>query len=130
MIEVFAQRLGSIADPLLMVERVVTAADGTVTYPRLATEMTTNRIPAELICRQLAMIPHSDLMFLKTALTEIRLKDRYADTRGDARLTYRLSVRKPTPDFSLVFWTPFLPLMAKLPSRVELPVFARGAAMR
>lgn len=44
--EVFAQRLGSIADPLLMVERVITNADGTFTYNRLAPKMMTSRTPA------------------------------------------------------------------------------------
>ena len=114
-IEVFAQRLGSIADPLLMVERVVTAADGTVTYPRLATEDDDKQNPGGVDLPTIGDDPSFRLDVPEDGTYRIRLKDRYADTRGDARLTYRLSVRKPTPDFSLVVLDAFPSADGKAP---------------
>ncbi|MFO1000700.1 MAG: hypothetical protein U0936_10190 [Planctomycetaceae bacterium] len=114
-IEVFAQRLGSIADPLLMVERIATAADGTVSYPRLATEDDDKQNPGGVDLPTIGDDPSFRLDVPEDGTYRIRLKDRYADTRGDARLTYRLSVRKPTPDFSLVLLDAFPSADGKAP---------------
>ncbi|MCA9012525.1 MAG: hypothetical protein KDB01_22395, partial [Planctomycetaceae bacterium] len=46
----------------------------------------------------------------------IRLRDRYGDTRGDPRLTYRLSVRPPKPDFKLVVFDAFPSADGKVPA--------------
>lgn len=114
-IEVFAQRLGSIADPLLMVERVVTAADGAVTYTRLATEDDDKQNPGGADLPTLGDDPAFRLDVPEDGTYRTRLKDRYADTRGDSRLTYRLSVRAPKPDFSLVVFDAFPSADGKAP---------------
>ncbi|MCA9013230.1 MAG: hypothetical protein KDB01_25945, partial [Planctomycetaceae bacterium] len=105
--EVFAQRLGSAADPLLMIERIVTNADGTVTYNRLATEDDDKQNPGGADLPTLSDDPSFRLDVPEDGTYRIRLRDRYGDTRGDPRLTYRLSVRPPKPDFKLVVFDAF-----------------------
>jgi len=114
-IELFAQRLGSNADPLLMVERVVTAADGAVTYTRLATEDDDKQDPGGADLPTLGDDPSFRLDVPEDGTYRIRLRDRYADARGDSRLTYRLSVRNPKPDFSLVVFDAFPSADGKAP---------------
>jgi hypothetical protein len=114
-VEVFAQRLGSNADPLLMVERVVTAADGAVTYARLATEDDDKQNPGGADLPTLGDDPSFRLDVPEDGTYRIRLRDRYADTRGDSRLGYRLSVRAPKPDFSLVVFDAFPSADGKAP---------------
>ena len=114
-IEVFAQRLGSIADPLLFVERVITNADGTVTYNRLATEDDDKQNPGGVDLPTLSDDPSFRLDVPEDGTYRIRLRDRYGDTRGDPRLNYRLSVRAPKADFSLVVFDAFPSADGKLP---------------
>lgn len=111
----FAQRLGSIADPLLFVERVITNADGTVTYNRLATEDDDKQNPGGVDLPTLSDDPSFRLDVPEDGTYRIRLRDRYGDTRGDPRLNYRLSVRAPKADFSLVVFDAFPSADGKLP---------------
>ncbi len=106
-IEVFAQRMGSNADPLLMVERINTAADGKVTYARVATEDDDRQNPGGADLPTLGDDPSFRLDVPEDGSYRIRLRDRYADTRNDPRLTYRLTVRPPKPDFRLVVFEAF-----------------------
>lgn len=114
-IEVFAQRLGSIADPLLMVERVITNADGTVTYNRLATEDDDRQNPGGAELPTLSDDPSFRLDVPEDGTYRVRLRDRYNEARGDARLQYRLSVRQPKPDYSLVVLDAFPSADGKAP---------------
>ncbi len=134
-VEVFAQRLGSIADPLLMVERIVTNADGTLTYNRLATEDDDKQNPGGADLPTLSDDPSFRLDVPEDGAYCIRLRDRYGDTRGDPRLSYRLSVRQPKADFSLVVFDAFPSTDGKAPvtggavslrkgGRYELAVYA------
>jgi hypothetical protein len=134
-IEVFAQRLGSIADPLLMVERINTAADGTVTFARVATEDDDRQNPGGADLPTLSDDPAARLDVPEDGSYRIRLRDRYSDARGDARLSYRISIRKPQPDFSLVVFDSFPSADGKAPptsgavslrkgGSYELPVYA------
>jgi hypothetical protein len=113
--EVYAQRLGSVADPLLMIERIVTNADGTVTYNRLATEDDDKQNPGGADLPTLSDDPSFRLDVPEDGTYRIRLRDRYGDTRGDPRLTYRLSVRPPKPDFKLVVFDAFPSADGKVP---------------
>jgi len=115
-IEVFAQRLGSIADPLLMVERVVTNADGTVTYNRLGTEDDDKQNPGGADLPTLSDDPTFQLNVPEDGTYRVRLRDRYGDTRGDPRLSYRLSVRPPKADFNLVVFDAFPSADGKAPA--------------
>lgn len=114
-IEVFAQRLGSIADPLLMVERVTTNPDGTATYARLATEDDDRQNPGGADLPTLSDDPSFRLDIPEDGTYRIRLRDRYNEARGDARLQYRLSVRQPKPDYSLVVLDAFASADGKAP---------------
>lgn len=114
--EVFAQRLGSIADPLLMVERIITNADGTFTYNRLATEDDDKQNPGGADLPTLSDDPLFQLNVPDDGTYRIRLRDRYGDTRGDPRLTYRLSVRPPKADFRLVVFDAFPSADGKAPA--------------
>lgn len=115
-VEVFAERLGSIADPLLMVERVITNADGTFTYNRLGTEDDDKQNPGGADLPTLSDDPTFRLNVPEDGTYRIRLRDRYADTRGDPRLSYRLSVRQPKPDFNLVVFDAFPSADGKAPA--------------
>ena len=134
-IEVYAQRLGSIADPLLMVERINTAADGTVTYARVATEDDDRQNPGGADLPTLSDDPAARLDVPEDGSYRVRLRDRYADARGDARLSYRISVRRPQPDYSLVVFDSFPSADGKAPptsgaislrkgGSYELPIYA------
>ena len=114
--EVFAQRLGSIADPLLMVERVITNADGNFTYNRLATEDDDKQNPGGADLPTLSDDPLFQLNVPEDGTYRIRLRDRYGDTRGDPRLNYRLSVRAPKADFRLVVFDAFPSADGKAPA--------------
>ncbi len=115
-LELYAQRLGSIADPLLMVEKINTAADGTVTYARVATEDDDRQNPGGADLPTLSDDPSFRLDVPEDGSYRVRLRDRYNDARGDARLQYRLSIRKPTPDFSLVVFDAFPSADGKAPA--------------
>jgi len=114
-IEVFAQRQGSIADPLLMVERVIPAADGTVSFNRLATEDDDKQNPGGADLPTLSDDPSFQLNVPEDGTYRVRLKNRYSDSLGDPRLTYRLSVRAPKPDYSLVVFDAFPSVDGKAP---------------
>ncbi|MDA1229838.1 MAG: hypothetical protein O2856_03605 [Planctomycetota bacterium] len=115
-VEVYAERLGSIADPLLMVERVITNADGTETFNRLATEDDDKQNPGGADLPTLSDDPAFQLNVPEDGIYRIRLRDRYADTRGDPRLGYHLSVRPLKPDFSLVVFDAFPSADGKAPA--------------
>lgn len=127
-VEVFAQRLGSIADPLLMVERVITNADGTVTYNRLATEDDDKQNPGGADLPTLCDDPSFRLDVPEDGTYRIRLRDRYGDTRGDPRLGYRLSARPPKADFSLVVFDAFPSADGKAPATSGAVSLRKGAS--
>ena len=115
-VEVFAQRLGSIADPILMIERVITNAEGLVTYNRLATEDDDKQNPGGADLPTLSDDPVVQLNVPEDGTYRIRLRDRYSDTLGDPRLNYQLSVRLPKADFRLVVFDAFPSADGKAPA--------------
>ena len=127
-VEVFAQRLGSIADPLLLIERVITNADGTVTYNRLATEDDDKQNPGGADLPTLCDDPSFRLDVPEDGTYRIRLRDRYGDTRGDPRLGYRLSVRPPKADFRLVVFDAFPSADGKAPATSGAVSLRKGAS--
>ncbi|MCA9034380.1 MAG: hypothetical protein KDA91_04570 [Planctomycetaceae bacterium] len=114
--EVYADRIGSIADPLLMVERVVVDQNGVETYQRLGTEDDSKQNPGGANLPTLSSDPAFQLTAPEEGVYRIRLKDRYADSRGDVRLNYRLSLRRPTPDFRLIVFDAFPSADGKAPA--------------
>ena len=115
-VEVYADRNGSIADPLLMVERVVTAADGAETFSRLGTEDDNKQNPGGADLPTLSSDPVFQLTASEDGTYRVRLRDRYSDSRGDARLSYSLSIRRPAPDFSLIVFDAFPSTDGKAPA--------------
>jgi len=102
-IEVFSQRLGTSADPYLKIEQVtkdksgkenvrtITATDdNNVTTPGAATFNTSTDDPVYRF-----QVP-SDGTY------RVSVRDRYFEARGEPRLVYRLSIRRPAPDFRAV----------------------------
>ncbi|MCP4170291.1 MAG: hypothetical protein GY758_05895 [Fuerstiella sp.] len=114
-IDVMAHRLGSSADPMLIIEQVVKAADGAETLKRLARVDEDKQNPGGANLPTLT----SDPTFLLTAPADgqyqIRLKDRYAASRGAPDLTYGLSIRKPAADFQVVVFDSFPSADGKAP---------------
>ena len=127
-IDVSSGRLGSIADPLLMVEKINTAADGTVTYARVATEDDDKQNPGGADLPTLSDDPSFKLDVPDDGSYRIRLRDRYSDARGDARLQYRLSIRKPKADFALVVFDAFPSADSKAPATSGATSLRRGGS--
>ncbi len=105
-VEAFAQRLGSLADPYLLVEQVTKADDGTETIKRLATvdDIATTVISA------LFETNHDDVAWRfavpADGLYRIVLQDRFFQSRGAANFTYHLTVREEELDFRLAVIPP------------------------
>lgn len=100
-IEVFGQRNGSNADPYLIVEQVTKEADGKETVKQLAA---LDDNPANL--KPFAFDTFtSDPAYRFVAPAEgtyrVSVRDRYFESRGDPRLTYRLAIRPEVPDYRL-----------------------------
>jgi len=127
-IQVSAGRLGSIADPLLMVEKINTAADGAVTYARVATEDDDKQNPGGADLPTLSDDPSFRLDVPDDASYRVRLRDRYSDARGDSRLQYRLSIRQPKADFSLVVFDAFPSADGKAPATSGAVSIRRGGS--
>ncbi len=119
-IEVFADRLGSPADPVLTIDWL---AAGTSELTRVAEvdDSTASLLPVGFETRSddpaYRFDPPGDGRCL------IQLRDRYGQTRGDATLAYRLVVRRPRPDFRVVA----IPV-AGGPGRVAPAAMRRGDA--
>ncbi len=114
-VDVFAHRLDSNSDPLLMIEQVVKAADGTETFKRLATEDDDKQNPGGADLPTLSSDPSFQLVVPEDGIYRVRVRDRYADSRGDPHLTYRLTVRRPAADFRLVVFDAFPSADGKAP---------------
>lgn len=114
-IEVLADRLGSIADPLLIVEHITTDATGQETKKRLAREETNKQNPGGNKLPTLTTDPSFTLKIPADGTYQIRLKDRYAASRGHAGLTYTLSVQPSVPDFRVVLFDSFPSADGKAP---------------
>lgn len=102
-VEVFSDRIGSIADPVIIVEQVLPAeGEGEESFRRIAVEDDARQNPGG---NNLPTVS-SDPSYLFTAPDDgtfrVRLLDRYAPSRGDPRLRWYLSLAPAEPDFELV----------------------------
>jgi hypothetical protein len=101
-IDVVSQRLGFTADPWLLVQRYAKDKDGN-TELKDVKEVDEDR-PAGVFT--LYNNGTNDPYFRFTAAEDgtyrVVLRDLYGDARGEARLIYRLILRKPEPDFRLL----------------------------
>lgn len=101
-IDVLAHRLGSNSDPLLIVEQITVAEDKTETAKRLAREEDNKQNPGGANLPTLTSDPSFLLTAPEDGLYQVRIRDRYAASRGNPALTYTVSITKPTPDFEVV----------------------------
>ena len=101
-IEVFGQRSGSRADPVLMIDQVKKNEKGEETLTRI-TAIDDN--PANIGGTTFSTLS-DDPVFRFVAPAEgvfrITLRDRAFQSHGEPSFVYRLSIRKETPDFRLV----------------------------
>ena len=101
-IEVFGQRSGTGADPVLVIDQVKKDDKGVETLARI-TALDDN--PTNIGGVQFNTIT-DDPVFRFAAPADgtfrITVRDRAFENRGDPALVYRLSIRKETPDFRLV----------------------------
>lgn len=103
-IDVLAERLGSSADPLMIVEQVVKAADGKETLKRLAREEKGKQNPGGNNLSTLTRDPSFLFTVPADGQYQVRMRDRYAASRGDAGLRYTLSIQKPVRNFNVVIF--------------------------
>ena len=134
-IEVLAQRLNSSADPILVVEQVLTAADGTETLKRLAREDDNKQNPGGAILPTLTSDPSFVLNVPEDGQYQVRIKDKFSASRGAANLTYSIAIEPAAADFQLVVFDSQSSIDGKAPPTAgaislrkggtyELPVYA------
>ena len=121
-IDVFADRIGSLADPYLVVEQVGRDAKGAETVTRMTSidDENTNVAPAVFDTR--SDDPIYRFQAPETGMYRILLRDRSFESRGDPRLVYHVSIRPEEPDFRLVV----LPQYPKQGSIKEVSTWALG----
>jgi hypothetical protein len=119
-IEVYADRLGSQADPYLVVEQVERNAKGQETVTRMTAvdDENTNVAPAVFDTR--SDDPSYRFQAPADGTYRIMLRDRSFESRGDPRLVYRLSIRPEEPDFQLV-------VLPQYPKRGTIPAVSTWA---
>ncbi len=101
-IEVTSQRMGFSADPWMLVQRVETHADGTTELVDVK-EIDDETVNIGSTAFNGATIdPRLLLDVPQDGIYRVTVRDLYGDSRGEARLIYRLGLRKPQPDFRLV----------------------------
>jgi hypothetical protein len=101
-IEVFADRLGSPADPYLVVEQVERNSKGAESVTRMTAVDDDNSNIAPAIFDTRTDDPSYRFQAPADGMYRIMLRDRSFESRGDPRLVYRLSIRPEEPDFQLV----------------------------
>ncbi|MEZ6124534.1 MAG: hypothetical protein R3C49_15350 [Planctomycetaceae bacterium] len=134
-IDVLAHRLGSPADPLLIVEQITKAADGAESAKRLAREDDNRQDPGGAQLPTLTSDPSYTLNVPEDGLYQVRVMDQYAASRGSADLTYVVSIHPPETDFRLVVFDSLPSVDGKAPpdtgavslrkgGTYEVPVYA------
>lgn len=122
-IEAFAERYGSPGDPVLTVEKFPGATD------QGAQTLVTQDDQAEALAVGIFDMTTRDPAVRFEAPDDgryrVTLRDRYGTSRGGPELVYRLSVRRPSPDFVLAV-VPFSRAKADDPPSPASPVLRKG----
>ena len=100
-IEVFGQRDGSTVDPYFVLEQVTHDKKGVEKVRRITAQDDTNTDLAPGIFTTRSDDPGYHFRVPADGTYRIILRDRYFETRGHPAMVYRLSIRKPQPDFRL-----------------------------
>lgn len=121
-IDVFADRIGSLADPYLVVEQVGRDAKGAELVTRMTSLDDENANIAPAVFDTRTDDPTYRFQAPETGLYRILLRDRSFESRGDPRLIYHVSIRPEEPDFRLVV----LPQHPKQGSIKDVSTWALG----
>jgi hypothetical protein len=119
-IEVYADRLGSQADPYLVVEQVEHNAKGQESVTRMTAVDDENSNVAPAVFDTRSDDPSYRFQAPSDGTYRIMLRDRSFESRGDPRLVYRLSIRPEEPDFQLV-------VLPQYPKRGTIPAVSTWA---
>jgi hypothetical protein len=121
-IDVFADRVGSMADPYLVLEQVGRDAKGVETTTRITSMDDDNTNVAPAIFDTRTDDPTYRFQARESGTYRIQLRDRSFESRGDPRLIYRVSIRPEEPDFQLIV----LPEYPKQGSVKEVSTWSLG----
>lgn len=101
-IEVYAERLGNSADAYLKLEQITKNKNGEEQAKTITTSDDNTTNLAANVFDTATDDPVYRFQVPADGTFRIALRDRYYEARGHARLVYRLSIRKPDPDFRAV----------------------------
>lgn len=101
-IEAFGDRNGSLADPYITLDRVTKDDKGVETVQRISAQDDTGANLIPNVFETLSDDPAFQFVVPADGTYRLSIRDRYYESRGDARLVYRLAIRKESPDFKVV----------------------------
>lgn len=101
-IEVQAQRIGSAADPRLVIDQVTVAPDGKESLKRLAAVDDDGTNPLGATFETISDDPLFRLQVPEDSTYRVTLRDRFSAGRGDPSLVYHLAIRPESPDFRVL----------------------------
>ncbi|MEX1230816.1 MAG: hypothetical protein WEB58_11280 [Planctomycetaceae bacterium] len=110
-IEVFGQRNGVSLDPYFVLEQITVNDKGEEAVTAITTQDDNGANLAPNVFDTIADDPIFRFVVPADGNYRVSVRDKYFETRGDPRLTYRLSIRQETPDYRLVY----LPLQPVAP---------------
>ena len=101
-IEAFGDRQGSNADPYVTLDRVLKDDKGVETTQRITAQDDTGTNLVPNVFETLSDDPAFQFVVPADGMYRVSIRDRYYESRGDARMVYRLAIRKESPDFRVV----------------------------
>ncbi|MEW4487554.1 hypothetical protein AB1L42_05700 [Thalassoglobus sp. JC818] len=101
-IEAISERLQTLGDPLLIVNRITSNPDGTESVQRITAQDDTGTNLLANTFETQSDDPVFRLEVSEDGLYEAVVRDRYWETRGNPRLRYALSIRKQYPDLRVI----------------------------
>jgi len=107
-IEVFGERHGSTIDPYVLLEQITRDDKGNESKKQITVLDDNGTNASANLFDTLTDDPVYRFEAPADGLYRITMHDRYFESRGDPRLVYRLSIRKPKPDYRLVAF-PYVP---------------------
>ncbi len=101
-IEAFGDRQGSLADPYITLDRVTKDDKGVETVQRITAQDDTGMNLIPNVFETLNDDPAFQFVVPADGTYRLTIRDRYYESHGDARMVYRLAIRKEAPDFKVV----------------------------
>ncbi len=101
-IEAFGDRAGSLADPNIALDRIIKDDKGVETVQRITAQDDTGTNLVPNVFETFSDDPAFQFVVPADGTYRVSIRDRFFESRGDARLVYRLAIRKEAPDFRVV----------------------------